>query len=100
MSSFSGAKPVIKEDVTRADTPGFRNKEIEEQEPYYYEHMFHIKNLRKIKDLSSFPSFKIQAEDTDMINAQMMPFVCKGIFFTVLFNYERASKRREFEGRT
>lgn len=87
-------------DVTAAETPGFRNKEIEEQEPYYYQHMFHIKNLRKISDLGSYQSYKIQAEDKDMINAQMMPFVCNGVLFTILFNYERASKRREFEGRT
>ena len=30
----------------------------------------------------------------------MMPFVCNGILFTILFNYERASRRKEFEGRT
>ena len=68
MSSFYTEVPA-KEDVTKAETPGFRNKEIEEQEPYYYQHMFHIKNLRKINDLSSFPSFKIKSEDEDMINS-------------------------------
>jgi hypothetical protein len=100
MSSFSSAKPVVKEDVTKADTPGFRNKEIEDQEPFYYQHTFHIKNLRKIKDLGSFQSLKIEAEDRDMINAQMMPFVCQGVLFTILFCYERATRRRDFEGRT
>ena len=99
MSSFY-QEPEVKEDVTKADTPGFRNKEIEEQEPYYYQHMFHIKNLRKINDLSSFESYKVDSEDLDMINAQMMPFVCNGVLFTVLFNYERATKKIEFEGRT
>ena len=90
----------MKEDVTKAETPKFRNKEIEEQEPFYYQHMFHIKNLRKVSDLSTFESYKVDSEDMDMINAQMMPFVCKGVLFTVLFNYERATKKREFEGRT
>lgn len=98
--SFSSKNQTVKEDVTKADTPGFRNKEIEEQEPFYYQHMYHIKNLRKINDLGSYQSFKLQSEDTDMINAQMMPFVCKGVLFTILFNYERASRRRDFEGRT
>ena len=62
--------------------------------------MFHIKNLRKINDLGLYESFKIRSEDEDMINAQMMPFVCNGVLFTILFNYERATKRRELEGRT
>jgi len=35
-----------------------------------------------------------------MINAQMMPFSCNGNLFTILFNYERASLRPNFEGRT
>ena len=61
--SFGAPKQTVKEDVTKADTPGFRNKEIEEQEPYYYQHMFHIKNLRKINDLGQYQSFKLQSED-------------------------------------
>ena len=35
-----------------------------------------------------------------MINAQMMPHSCNGNLFTIIFNYERASKRHDFEGRT
>ena len=54
--------------------------------------MFQLKNLRKIRNLASFPSFKVISKDADMIHAQMMPFVCNGVLFTVLFNYERASK--------
>jgi len=30
----------------------------------------------------------------------MMPFSCNGNLFTILFCYERASKRKTFEGRT
>ena len=89
------------DDPTIADSPGFRNKQIAQFEPYEYQHMFHIKNLRKIKGLKDLKSNKIIAEeDQDMINAQMMPFACNGNLFTILYNYERASKNKEFEGRT
>jgi len=85
---------------TVADTPKFRNQEIEAYEPSYYEHLFHIRNLRKVPGLKDLKSFKLAADDGDMINAQMMPHSCNGNVFTILFNYERASKRRDFEGRT
>lgn len=59
-----------KDDPTIADTPKFRNKQIAQFEPYEYQHMFHIKNLRKIKGLKDLNSSKITAEeDEDMINA-------------------------------
>lgn len=29
-------RPTTTEDVTKAETPAFRNKEIAEQEPFYY----------------------------------------------------------------
>lgn len=89
MSSF-GQEQFAEEDVTKAETPQLRNEEIEEQEPDHYQHMFHIKNLRKISGLKDQPSYQIEAEDKDMINAQMMPHVCNGVLFTILFNYERA----------
>jgi hypothetical protein len=54
--SFSSRKAEVKEDVTKADTPGFRNKQIEEQEPYYYQHMNHIRNLRKSGNLATTKS--------------------------------------------
>lgn len=54
--SFTSKKAEVKEDVTKADTPGFRNKQIEEQEPYYYQHMNHIRNLRKSDHLASAKS--------------------------------------------
>jgi hypothetical protein len=57
------------DDPTVADTPKFRNREIELYEPSYYEHLFHIRNLRKIPDLKDLESFNIEAGDKDMINA-------------------------------